>query len=104
MDPLLYFLCFFVAKKSFSLQWVLHTSPTTRYKCIWSVKCKASISDKPRLTKGDIFLQLHSTIPQSHEGDAKEEAKSATNLSNQRGGRVEQLLLLNQGVPGGRLL
>ena len=30
MDPLLYFLCFFVAKKSFSLQWVLHTSPTTR--------------------------------------------------------------------------
>ena len=61
---------------------------------------KGLLSEKPRLPKVGIFLQLDSTVPESHEGDSKEETKSATNLSNQGGGGIEQLLFLNQGVPG----
>ena len=63
-------------------------------------ECTDLISEKARLTKSGIFLQLYSTVPQSHEGDAEEETKSAAKFSNQRGGGVQQLLLLNQGVPG----
>ena len=40
------------------------------------------------------------SIPNGHEGDAKEKSKSSPKLSHKRGPRVDQLLCLHQGAVG----